>query len=264
VWKVADCLAEHMLGLPGNEAVRSINVIVGETNDGGLNDIRSRPVDRDHVLAGIRSASTGQVPEGSVGAGTGTVCFGWKGGIGTASRVVSGYSLGVLVQTNYGGSLTIAGVPVYKRLSPTQERGSASGSPRGEDGSCMIVVATNAPLDGRNLERLAQRALAGMARTGSSFSNGSGDYVIAFSTATDLRIRHGNSTPRSASFLSNDAMNPLFKAVIEATEEAIINSLFKATEVSSRFGVAKAIPVDQVLKWMPNSSGVGNVSTTKP
>ena len=252
VWKVADAVAEHMLFLPGNESVRSINVIVGETNDGGLNDIRSRAVNRDHVLAALRSASTGLVPEGTVGAGTGTICFGWKGGIGTASRVVSDFTLGVLVQTNYGGSLTIAGVPVHKRLSPQQERGTGSESPRGEDGSCMIVVATNAPLDSRNLERLAQRALAGMARTGSSFSNGSGDYVIAFSTAKEVRIRHGDSNSPAASLLSNDAVSPLFKAVIEATEEAIINSMFKATEVRSRFGIAKAIPVDQVLEWIPS------------
>jgi D-aminopeptidase len=181
VWKVADAIAEYLLGLPGNEDVKSVNVVVGETNDGRLNDIRGRHVGRDHVMQAIHTASGGPVLEGSVGAGTGTICFGWKGGIGTASRVVGGHTVGVLVQTNFGGSLTIAGVPIHKKLQPR-----APNTPG--DGSCLIVVATDAPLDSRNLHRLAQRALAGMARTGSSFPNGSGDYAIAFSTAPQLRI----------------------------------------------------------------------------
>jgi D-aminopeptidase len=248
VWIVADSLAGYMLELPGNEDVKSVNVVVGETNDGRLNDIRGRHVSRDHVLAAIRAASTGPVPEGSVGAGTGTICFGWKGGIGTASRVLNNYSVGVLVQSNFGGSLTIAGIPVHKKLQPRARRAS-------EDGSCMIVVATDAPLDSRNLERLAQRALAGMARTGSSFSNGSGDYAIAFSTAESLRVRTNGSPRVAASVLSNDAANPLFRAVIEATEEAILNSLFKATDVSSRYGEGVAIPIDQVLRLVKQGTG---------
>lgn len=244
VWKVADALAEHMLGLAGNENVRSINVVVGETNDGGLNDIRGRHVTREHVLAALRGARDGPVAEGSVGAGTGTMCFGWKGGIGTASRAVGRYTVGVLVQTNYGGSLTIAGVPVYRHVRPPRT------APAGAGGSCMMVAATDAPLDSRNLERLAARALAGMARTGASFSNGSGDYVIAFSTAQELRVRPGErpaQAERDRNVLPNDAVSPLFRAVIEATEEAIVNSLFRATDVASRFGTARAIPIEEAV-----------------
>lgn len=241
VGKVADALVEYMLNLPGNEAVRSINVVVGETNDGQLNDIRGRHVHQEHVLAALEAAVGGPVEEGSVGAGTGTTCFGWKGGIGTASRRLHGYTVGVLVQANFGGSLTIAGVPIYRELSPRQQE-KASG-----DGSCMIVVATDAPLDSRNLERLAQRALAGMARTGASFSDGSGDYAIAFSTAPELRIRADGSARTGAPVLTNQAASPLFGAVIEATEEAIVNALFKATEVSSRFGTVRALPLEKVL-----------------
>lgn len=244
VGKVADALIAHMLGVPGNESVRSINVIVGETNDGRLNDIRGRHVTNEHVLAAIKTAAGGPVPEGSVGAGTGTICFGWKGGIGTASRKVGGCTLGVLVQTNFGGSLTIAGVPVYRELSPNKEKEKTD-----EDGSCMIVVATDAPLDSRNLERLAKRSFGGMARTGASFSNGSGDYCIAFSTAAQLRIGSKNrSQDFAASPLSNEETSPLFKAVIEATEEAIINSLCAATTVSSRYGEARAIPIEDLRK----------------
>jgi D-aminopeptidase len=241
VWRVADALTEYMLGVPGNERVKSINVVVGETNDGGLNDIRGRHVTDEHVVQAIRAASGGPVAEGSVGAGTGTVCFGWKGGMGTSSRVVGSHTVGVLVQTNFGGSLTVAGVPVYKSLQP------AKPSIGRGDGSCMIIVATDAPLDSRNLGRLAQRALAGMARTGSSFSNGSGDYVIAFSTAEVLRIRASGGSA-GAAVLSNDAASPLFRAVIEATEEAILNSMFKATGVSSRSGSVQAIPIDDVVR----------------
>jgi D-aminopeptidase len=248
-----------MLHLPGNEAVRSINVVVGETNDGQLSDIRGRAVTRDHVLAAIGAVAGGPVEEGSVGAGTGTICFGWKGGIGTASRVVEGHTVSVLVQTNFGGSLTVAGVPVYKKLAPPRpERARPSQVPPDrslDDGSCMIIVATDAPLDSRNLRRLAARALAGMARTGSSFSNGSGDYVIAFSTAPALRIKADAAGKVGAPVLANDAVSPLFRAVIEATEEAIINSLFRATDVSSRFGNAKAIPVGDVVRLVRPGNG---------
>jgi D-aminopeptidase len=250
VWKVADALAEHMLGVPGNEDTKSINVVVGETNDGRLNDIRGRHVGRDHVLSALRAASAGPVDEGSVGAGTGTVCFGWKGGIGTSSRLVHRHTVGVLVQTNFGGSLTIAGVPVYKVLKPPRFFGAAE-SDRGaftDDGSCMIVVATDAPLDSRNLQRLAARALAGMARTGSSFANGSGDYVIAFSTAAELRVGAKSGPTTGAAVLTNDAASPLLRAVIDATEEAILNSLFKATDVTGRTGSAVGIPVDEVTR----------------
>lgn len=252
VWKVADALVDYVLHLPGNEAVRSINVVVGETNDGQLNDIRGRAVTRDHVLAAIGAAASGPVEEGSVGAGTGTICFGWKGGIGTASRLVAGHTIGVLVQTNFGGSLTIAGAPVYQKLSPPRSErarpGQAAPGQSFDDGSCMIIVATDAPLDSRNLRRLAARALAGMVRTGSSFSNGSGDYAIAFSTAPQLRITPDAADKTGAATLPNDAASPLFRGVIEATEEAIVNSLFRATDVSSRFGSAKAIPVDDVVR----------------
>ena len=238
VGKVADALVAFMLDVPGNENVRSINVVVGETNDGRLNDIRGRHVTAEHVRVALAAAKSGPVEEGSVGAATGTICFGWKGGIGTASRQAGGYTVGVLVQSNFGGSLTIAGVPVFKTLRPSNPGGS-------KDGSCMIIVATDAPLEARNLRRLAQRALAGMARTGAAFSNGSGDFVIAFSTAPALRLRGGSqSTPGGT--LSNEAVSPLFPAVSEATEEAIINSLFRARTVSSRFGRADAIPVEKV------------------
>ena len=259
VWKVADALVDYMLHLPGNEAVRSINIVVGETNDGQLNDIRGRAVTRDHVLAAIGAATDGPVEEGSVGAGTGTICFGWKGGIGTASRAIAGHTVGVAVQTNFGGSLTVAGEPVYKKLSPPRSERTRQGqAPPGkpfDDGSCMIIVATDAPLDSRNLRRLATRALAGMARTGSSFSNGSGDYVIAFSTAPELRIHAEAAGKTGAATLTNDAVSPLFRAVIEATEEAIINSLFRATDVTSRFGSAKAIPIEDVVRLVQRRDG---------
>jgi D-aminopeptidase len=236
VGKVTDALVAHMLAVPGNEEVRSINVIVGETNDGGLNDIRGRHVEARHVEQALAAAKTGPVEEGSVGAGYGTICFGWKGGIGTASRVTGDYVVGVLVQSNFGGSLTVAGTPVHRQLRPRKR----------DDGSCMIVVATDAPLCHRNLGRLAKRALAGMARTGASFSNGSGDYVIAFSTAKELRIRPG-SHKTGAPVLKNERMTPLFRAVAEATEEAILNSLFQATTVSSNKRTVEAIPLDKLL-----------------
>src|SRR5689334_5774723 len=234
--RVADYLLDYMLALPGNEDVQSINPLVGETNDGYLNDIRGRHITRDDVFAAIKSAKTGAVAEGSVGAGTGTVAFGFKGGIGTASRKLpaklGGYTVGVLVQTNFGGVLTINGAPVgqeldryYLREELTQVAHKSDRKETDADGSIIIVIATDAPVDARNLERIAARAMMGVARTGAAGSNGSGDYAIAFSTAEDVRIRtQSQSAPRSVKTLANDAMSPLFLAVIESTEEAIYNS----------------------------------------
>lgn len=229
---------------PGNEEVRSVNALVGETNDGGLNDIRGLHVRPEHVVAAIESARDGVVDEGSVGAGTGTRAFSWKGGIGTASRRLEardgGYSVGVLVQSNYGGYLTMGGAPVGRELQPPS-RGQED-----HDGSCMIVVATDAPLDARDLKRLAARAIYGLARTGSAYSNGSGDFAIAFSTARDLRVRFGDAAPQTRTVLPTDGVSRLFLAALEATEEAVYNSLLKATTVKSRSGSAEAIPVDRV------------------
>ena len=262
--RVADAVIDYMLALPGNEDVRSINPLVGETNDGYLNDIRSRPITREDVLAAIKGANGGPVEEGSVGAGTGTIAFGWKGGIGTASRKLpaslGGYTVGVLVQTNFGGVLTIAGAPVGKELgrysfrrelenSAGARSPSSASTTDSANGSCMIVVATDAPLEARNLKRLAARAIMGMARTGAAGSNGSGDYVIAFSTAPQLRIRPGDETkPRQVTVLGNEALSPLFLAAIEATEEAIYNSLLKATTVTARSKTVEALPVERVVE----------------
>ena len=222
VWRVADALVDYMLALPGNETVQSINPVVGETNDGWLNDIRGRHVGREEVFAAIRNARPGAVEEGSVGAGTGTVALGFKGGIGTASRKLnSGYTIGALVQTNFGGFLTIAGAPVG--LEPAK-------------GSVIVVLATDAPVDARNLKRLAARSMLGLGRTGASGNNGSGDYVIAFSTSRPVNV------------LSNDAMSPLFLAVIEATEEAVYNSLFRATTVMGRGHTVEALPIEKTLE----------------
>ena len=233
VWDVAIGLTEYVLGLPGNEAVRSVNPVVGETNDGYLNDIRGRHVRPEHVLEAIRSATAGPVAEGVVGAGTGTVCFGFKGGIGTSSRRLTerqgGHTVGVLVQTNFGGRLTVLGRPVWRMLRPLQD------VPR--DGSCMIVVATDAPLDARQLHRLARRAVAGMARTGASMSHGSGDYVIAFSTQ--------RATGERAPWITDQRLDPLFEAVQDATEEAILNSLLRATDTTGRAGHrVQAVPLE--------------------
>jgi len=226
--RVADALIDWMLALPGNEDVKSINVVVGETNDGRLNDIRGRHVGREEVFAAIRSAKDGAVEEGSVGAGTGTVAFGWKGGIGTSSRKLpaklGGWTVGVLVQTNYGGILTINGKPVGRELGQYYLRNELENA----DGSIMIVIATDAPVDARNLKRMGARAMMGLARTGAAGTNGSGDYAIAFSTARN-----------AAALVKNDDMSPLFLATIEATEEAIYNSLYKATDV----GDVKALPI---------------------
>ena len=232
----------YTLAEPGNEAVRSVNALVGETNDGFLNDIRGMHVRREHVIEAIRNARTGAVAEGSVGAGTGTVCFGWKGGIGTSSRVApqryGGYTVGVLVQTNFGGVLTMGGAPVGREL------GRYEYSPG--NGSCMIVVATDAPLTAKDLKRLAARAVFGLGRTGSSYGNGSGDFAISFSTAASVRIRNGGSGPAAYEALRTDGVSPLFEMALEATEEAVYNSLLRATAVESRFGSVEAIPIDRV------------------
>jgi len=255
VWKAADAMAAWLLARPGMEEVRSINPVVGETNDGGLNDIRARPLRPEHVTRALESAAGGPVAEGSVGAGAGTVAFGWKGGVGTSSRrlpaALGGYTVGVLVQTNYGGALTVNGAPVGRELGRYAfQRELAPPAPgpadRG-DGSVMIVVATDAPLDARNLQRLASRALVGLARTGAAMTNGSGDYVIAFSTAPAVRRRAG-AAPASVADLPNDVTSPLFQAVAEATEEAVYNSLFRATTVRGRRVTVEALPLDRTLE----------------
>lgn len=247
VWKAADALTEWMIAQPGMERVRSLNPVVGETNDGGLNDIRSRPITAEQVKRALESAGNGTVEEGSVGAGRGTVAFGWKGGIGTSSRrlpaSLGGHTLGVLVQTNFGGVLQMGGAPVGKELGQYAYKTETSGE-RG-DGSCMIVVATDAPLSDRNLKRLAARAMMGMGRTGSSGSNGSGDFVIAFSTAKEVR-RAWDAKRTSTTELSNEESSALFEAVIEATEEAIYNSMLKATPVSTGGRTVEPLPVDKV------------------
>jgi D-aminopeptidase len=239
---------------PGNDKVRSVNALVGETNDGGLNDIRTLPVKGEDVVRAIDSAKGGPVDEGCVGAGTGCEAFGWKGGIGTSSRKLperhGGYTVGVLVQANYGGVLTMGGAEVGKALGKHAFRDVAAvqdpGISRG-DGSCMIVVATDAPLDAASLKRLAARAIFGLARTGSSFSNGSGDYAIAFSTAAGLRVPHGASGPQARTVLPTDDLSPLFQAVLEATEEAVDNALLKATTMTGRGRrVVEALPVERV------------------
>ena len=259
--RVADALLDWMLALPGNEQVRSVNPIVAETNDGYLNDIRGRHVGQPEVFQALRSAQGGAVEEGTVGAGTGTTAFGLKGGIGTASRVVprgaGGYTVGVLVQTNFGGVLTINGAPVGRELGQYYLKEQLDPPQRGQrdtratdraDGSIIIIVATDAPLDSRNLDRLAARAMLGLARTGSPSTNGSGDYVIAFSTAAGNRIR-SSGTIQQAATLGNEMMSPLFLAVVEATEEAIYNSLFRATTVTGIDGHrSEALPIERTLE----------------
>ncbi len=240
---------QYTLEQNGNERVQSVNAVVGETNDGNLNDIRGRHVKKEDVLYAIQSAAAGKVAEGNVGAGTGTVCFGYKGGIGTSSRKLpqslGGYTIGVLVQTNFGGVLQIDGVPVGEEL------GKFSFSDKllnNVDGSCMIIVATDAPLDARNLERLAKRAFMGMARSGGIASNGSGDYVIAFSTAEAIRVPHQPlQSVIHAGYLHNDFTSQLFMSAIEATEEAIINSLFAAKTTSGNGNRIEALPLDKVI-----------------
>ncbi len=259
VWKAADGMVDWMLQKPEMREVRSLNPVVGETNDGGLNAIRTRPITATHVRQALEGASGGPVAEGAVGAGAGTVAFGWKGGIGTSSRVLpaqlGGYSVGVVVQSNYGGVLQIMGAPVGKELGRYAYQNAVGRSDPNEspgDGSIMIVVATDAPLSAHNLERLGARAIMGLARTGSSASNGSGDYVLAFSTAASVRRRlsrpgdAATKPARTVDDLSNDAMSPLFQAVIEATEEAIYNSMFMAESVTSNGRTVDALPLDRV------------------
>ncbi|MEX1184473.1 MAG: P1 family peptidase [Gemmatimonadota bacterium] len=253
VWRAADAMVDWLIERPGMQNVRSINPVVGETNDGSLNDIRSRPIEPSDVVQALEAAAGGPVDEGAIGAGAGTVAFGWKGGIGTASRMLpqsyGGYAVGALVQSNFGGILTIAGAPVGRELGrysfQRQSAGSADADPT-PDGSIMIVVATDAPLDNRNLERLAGRALFGLARTGATMSNGSGDYVIAFSTAESVRRVPGETVQRVEQ-LASDAMSPLFQAVAEAVEEAILNSLFRAETTTWRDNTVEALPLDATL-----------------
>jgi len=270
VWRAADAMVEWLLEQDGMERVGSINPIVGETNDGGLNDIRSRPIRPEHVRTALENAASGPVEEGVVGAGTGTRAFGWKGGIGTSSRVLpddlGGYTVGVLVQSNFGGVLSMGGAPVGKELGryafqrygeanpnqqnpvPAPEGGDdGRGIPDMDGGSIMMVVATDAPISDRNLRRLASRAMMGLARTGSSGSNGSGDYVLAFSSSPEVR-RTPSQGPRTIQDLPNEAMAGLFQATIESTEEAIYNSLLKATDVAGIGGrTAEAVPLDELV-----------------
>ena len=249
----ADAVIDYILALKGNETVGSVNAVVGETNDGGLNDIRGRHVKKEHVLEAIRKAASGPVEEGCVGAGTGTACYYYKGGIGTSSRILpqalGGYTVGVLVQTNHGGVLRINGIPVGVELG----RYSYSRNLKDDsDGSCMMVVATDAPLDSRNLKRLAKRALLGIPRTGGYYSNSSGDYAIAFSTAPGLRIPHRTrETTQSLELLRNDRLSPLLLAASEAAEEAILNAMFKAHTIEGRGGNRlEALPLDKVKELL--------------
>jgi D-aminopeptidase len=262
--RVADAVISYMLALPGNEDVLSINPVVGETNDGYLSDIRGRQITRDDVFAAMKNAKGGPVEEGGVGAGTGTVVFGFKGGIGTSSRhlppQLGGYTVGVLVQTNFGGVLTISGAPVGRELGQyylREELQEAGGAKDRGNGSVMIVVATDAPMDARNLKRLAARAWFGVARTGSSASNGSGDYAIAFSTAPQVRIRtEDKALTRHIEVLTNDAMSPLFLGVIEATEEAVYNSMFKATTMTGRGHTVEALPIEKTAEILKKHGAI--------
>jgi D-aminopeptidase len=248
VGTAVEAVVRWTLEQPANDAVRSVNALVGETNDGILNDIRGLHVTREHVLSAINNAKTGPVDEGAVGAGTGTIAFGWKGGIGTSSRVVrqgtDSWAVGVLVQTNFGGRLAIAGVPVWREITPAGG-GSGADTPSAADGSCMIVVATDAPLDARDLKRLAARAIYALARTGSTYSNGSGDFAIAFSTAAANRVTVTNA-PQPRTILPTDAVSSLFEGALDATEEAVYNSLLKATDTTGSGRTIRALPIDQL------------------
>lgn len=259
-----EAVVKWTLAQPGNENVRSVNALVGETNDGGLSDIRGLHVTREHVTAAIVNAKEGAVDEGAIGAGTGTIAFGWKGGIGTSSRRVAqqgqSYTIGVLVQSNYGGRLTIAGVPVWKDLSPQGGLSPARGDlpvkggqsparddlpgtgPLDSDGSCMIIVATDAPLTAKDLKRVAARAIFAMARTGSTYSNGSGDFAIAFSTAGPLPALSAAGPP--------EGISALFEATLDATEEALYNSMLKATDVTGNGRTIRALPVDELRRLL--------------
>ncbi len=257
VWKAADAMAAWMLEQPGMQQVQSINPVVGETNDGDLNDIRARPVTAAAVRRALESAKSGPVQEGSVGAGTGTTAFGWKGGIGTSSRVLpaslGGWTVGVLVQSNFGGVLQVSGAPVGRELgkysfrdSVAQQSAHAAGVPdKHGDGSVIILIATDAPLGDRNLRRVASRAMMGLGRTGSSASNGSGDYALAFSTADS--VRRAFDVPRhTTTELANQEMSAVFQASVDAVEEAVYNSLFMATTVNGNGRTVEAIPLDRV------------------
>ena len=255
VWKAADAVAEWMLERPGMQNVRSINPVVGETNDGGLNDIRARPVTAAAVRQALESATSGPVAEGSIGAGTGTVAFGWKGGIGTSSRLLptslGGWTVGVLVQTNFGGVFQVMGAPVGRELGQYAFQRDVAGGPAdvnaddNGDGSVIIIIATDAPVGDRNLGRVAARAMMGLARTGSSASNGSGDYALAFSTATTVR-RVWDAPRVTTTELANEEMSAVFQATVEAVEEAIYNSLFMATTMRGNGRTVEAIPLDRV------------------
>jgi D-aminopeptidase len=260
-----EAVVSWTLSQRGNERVRSVNALVGETNDGGLNDIRGMHIRSGHVIDAIRSAKSGPVDEGTVGAGTGTECYGWKGGIGTSSRKLpekfGSYTIGVLVQSNFGGVLTMGGAPVGKELGHgafAANAGAGAGATAtanagSGDGSCMIVVATDAPIDARDLRRLAARAVFGLGRTGSSYSNGSGDYAIAFTTAPQMRVKHGDPRLRTSTILPSDAVSPLFEAALEATEEAVYNSLLRATTLTGNGRTVEAIPIDKVKEILAKS-----------
>jgi D-aminopeptidase len=251
-----EALVAEALARPGNEDVRSVNAVVGEVNDGGLNDIRGLHVRREHVATALAAAASGPVAEGNVGGGTGAQAFGWKGGIGTSSRVLparyGGFVVGVLVQANFGGVLVMDGVPVGEALGrhafadPPPPPASRSGG----DGSCLIVVATDAPLSPRDLERLAARAVFGLARTGASYTHGSGDYAIAFSTSPEARVRHGEREARARALLPGDATSPVFQAALEATEEAVLNALLRAETMTGNGITVEALPVEKVREVM--------------
>ncbi len=266
--KVADALIDYMISLPGNENIKSVNSVIGETNDGGLNDIRGRHVQKEHVMEAIKSASTGPVKEGNVGAGVGTECLGFKGGIGTASRVLppskGGYTVGVLVQSNFGGVLTINGAPIgrelhnYYMMEPKEKYKA--------DGSCMIIIATDAPLSSRNLERLAKRSYLAFGNVGSFSSNGSGDYSIAFSTASTNQVpyNNGKKSVLNTADIHNDDLSPLFMAVWEATEEAILNSMFAAEDMKGINGnTVKALPIKKTLEILKKYNALNHANLPK-
>jgi len=265
VWSAANALKEWVYEQPGM-GEHTVNPVVGETNDGAVNNMWADPVQRKEVFAALESADDGPVEEGSVGAGTGTQAFGWKGGIGTSSRVLpetlGGYTVGVLVQTNYGGVLEINGAPVGRELGTYAYRDDLEAD--SADGSIMIVVATDAPLTARNLDRIGARAIMGLARTGSYASNGSGDYAIAFSTHPGVRKPRENGGPVEVPVLTNESMSPLFAATAEATEEAIYNAIFKATTVRSSRGTREAIPIDRLMSILEKHGALGWDETLPP
>lgn len=267
VWKAADAMAEWMLRQPGMEKVRSVNPVVGETNDGGLNDIRARPLPAQAVWQALDDAMDGPVQEGSVGAGTGTVAFGWKGGIGTSSRrlpvSLGGWTIGVLVQSNFGGELRMGGVPVGRALGRYSFKDAVTAADattdRG-DGSVIVVIATDAPLADRNLGRVASRAMMGLGRTGSSASNGSGDYALAFSTAASVR-RPFDARRLQVEELANEQMSALFQASVDAVEEAVYNSLLMATSESGNGATVEAIPLDPLREALRRHGIPGDVES---